>query len=111
MKSKHFACRSCGNSEVIRFWSLGDMPLANALLTCEQLAQPDDRFPLDLAFCPQCGLVQITETVSPEKLYREYLYFSSFSDTVVQHAQDLSRTLIESRGLNERSRSDHSLLR
>lgn len=74
--------------------SLGRMPLANALLTEEQLNVPEPTYPLDLVFCPSCTLVQITETVPPEKLFREYLYFSSFSDTILQHAQELVEHLI-----------------
>jgi SAM-dependent methyltransferase len=76
------------------------MPLANALLTPEQLHDPEPTYPLELAFCSTCALVQITETVPPEKLFREYLYFSSFSDTVLRHAEDLVTRLIETRRLN-----------
>jgi SAM-dependent methyltransferase len=50
-------------------------------------------------FCPNCSLVQITETVPPEKLFREYLYFSSFSDTMLRHARQLVDELIASRKL------------
>jgi SAM-dependent methyltransferase len=75
------------------------MPLANALLTNEQLPQPEELFPLDLAFCPKCTLVQITETVPPEKLFREYAYFSSFSDAWVSHAQRLVERVVHSRSL------------
>ena len=46
--------------------------------------EPEPTFPLDLVFCPACSLVQITETVPPEELFRDYLYFSSFSDTMLQ---------------------------
>lgn len=76
------------------------MPLANALLTPEQLHDPEPTYPLELAFCSECTLVQITETVPPEKLFREYLYFSSFSDTLLRHAEDLVARLIETRCLN-----------
>ncbi|MBC8230503.1 class I SAM-dependent methyltransferase, partial [bacterium] len=79
-------------------------PLANALLTAEQLNQPEPTYSLDLAFCPNCALVQITETVPPEKLFREYLYFSSFSDTMLRHAQQIVERLIASR-LAEQSRA------
>jgi len=96
-------CRSCGNSALQLVLSLGRMPLANAFLTAEQLHQPEPTYPLDLAFCSQCALVQITETVTPEKLFREYLYFSSFSDTMLQHAQETAHRLIKSRDLNARS--------
>ena len=56
---------------------LGSMPLANALVGPDDLDRPEARFPLALAFCPQCSLAQITETVPPEALFRDYLYFSS----------------------------------
>jgi SAM-dependent methyltransferase len=76
------------------------MPLANSLLTPEELAEPEPRFPLELAFCPHCALVQITVTVPPEQLFREYLYFSSFSDTMVSHAAALAEDLIAGRKLS-----------
>src|ERR671922_2501889 len=94
-----FTCRSCGNIELLPILSLGYVPLANALLTREQLSQPEEKIPLDLVFCPQCALVQITETVSPEKLFREYLYFSSFSDTVLENARTIAERLAAQRGL------------
>jgi SAM-dependent methyltransferase len=83
--------------------SLGRTPLANSLLTEPQLAQPEETFPLELVFCPRCTLVQITETVPPEKLFREYLYFSSFSDTMLMHARELVDELIVARGLDQDS--------
>ncbi|MDD2901692.1 MAG: class I SAM-dependent methyltransferase [Syntrophales bacterium] len=96
-------CRSCGSENLSLVLSLGRMPLANALLAADQLAQEEAAYPLDLAFCPQCSLVQITETVPPEQLFREYLYFSSFSDTMLRHAAHLSGYIAESRGLNSRN--------
>jgi SAM-dependent methyltransferase len=78
------------------------MPLANALLNPEQLHDPEPTYPLVLVFCPDCSLVQITETVPPEQLFREYLYFSSFSDTLLRHAADLVNGLIESCGLDSK---------
>ena len=82
---------------------LGRVPLANALLTAEQLHEPEDRFPLELYFCPQCALVQIGETVPPERLFRDYAYASSFSDTMVEHARTLVEALIGRRGLGPAS--------
>jgi hypothetical protein len=76
------------------------MPLANAYLTREELAHPEQKYPLDLAFCPSCSLVQITETVPPGVLFCEYLYFSSYSDTVVRNAEEIVTRLIASRNLN-----------
>ncbi len=82
--------------------SLGKTPLANSLLTGDQLGRPEPVYPLDLAFCPGCSLVQITETVPPEKLFREYLYFSSFSDELLRHAKSLSEEMISRYRLGSR---------
>jgi SAM-dependent methyltransferase len=76
--------------------SLGRTPLANALLHEDQLAAPEPTFPLELVFCPACSLVQITETVPPAQLFRDYAYFSSFSDTMLTHAESLARRLMQS---------------
>lgn len=84
-----FRCRSCNSSGVERILDLGHLPLANALLQPEQLNNPEPRYPLELVFCPKCALVQITETVPPEILFGHYLYFSSFSETMLQHAKTL----------------------
>jgi SAM-dependent methyltransferase len=96
-------CRSCGHADLKQVLDLGCVPLANALLTAEQLHEPEDRFPLELYFCPQCALVQIGETVPPERLFRDYAYASSFSDTMVAHARTLVETLIARRNLGPAS--------
>lgn len=96
-------CRSCARPDLELVLSLGNTPLANSLITEEELDQPEAAYPLDLAFCSGCSLVQITETVPPEKLFREYLYFSSFSDTMLNHAEDICRRMIGSRNLSENS--------
>ena len=98
------ACRSCEASSLTPILSLGDTPLANALLSAEQLGQPEPTFPLELVLCPECSLVQITETVPAEQLFGEYLYFSSFSDTMLRHACTLVERVIAERGLDGRHR-------
>ena len=97
------ACRGCGGALPKPFLDLGKTPLANALLTAEQLREPEAMYPLEVAFCASCSLVQITETVPPDKLFREYLYFSSFSDTFLRHAEELVKRLSESRRLDAKS--------
>lgn len=87
------ACRSCGWAQLEPVLSLGDMPLANSLLDrSEDIAE---RYPLDLVRCTRCDLVQITETIPPEILFREYSYFSSFSDTFVRHARSFATQMRE----------------
>ena len=101
--SAAFQCRSCGQGDLELILSLGNTPLANSLVTAEQLNQPESTYPLDLVFCPGCSLVQITETVPPENLFREYLYFSSFSDTMLSHASQIVERLLASRKLGPQS--------
>jgi SAM-dependent methyltransferase len=96
-------CRSCQQAGLRTFLSLGRTPLANALLTADELTGSESTYPLDLAFCPHCCLVQITETVPPEQLFRDYLYFSSFSDTMLRHARDLAGQLVARQKLGSNS--------
>ena len=96
-------CRACGSRDRVPVLSLGRTPRAHSLLTPEQLSEDEPRYPLDLVFCRACSLVQITETVPPEVLFGEYLYFSSFSDTMLRHAEALVTRLIVERGLGPAS--------
>jgi SAM-dependent methyltransferase len=75
------------------------MPLVNALPGAGDLQTPEACFPLVLALCPNCALVQITHTVPPERLFREYLYFSSYSDTMLAHARALVERIVFERRL------------
>lgn len=95
------SCRSCGREGLQRVLDLGRVPLANALL--ERPDAEEQRFPLTLAFCPGCSLVQILETIDPEVLFGHYLYFSSFSRAMLAHARAEAEMLIERRGLDGRS--------
>jgi len=98
------ACRACGATELVPIMSLGALPLANALVEPDAASEPDQRFPLDLVVCPSCALVQITETVAPERLFAHYLYFSSCSTTMLHHVEALVDTLVVERALNGASR-------
>ncbi|OLE53299.1 MAG: methyltransferase [Acidobacteria bacterium 13_1_20CM_3_53_8] len=100
---KLLACRSCGAPGLVPIINLGSTPLANAFLTSEQLTQPEETYPLQLVFCQRCTLVQITETVSPKKLFREYFYLSSASSTLLRHAQELAEHFIAECQLNRSS--------
>jgi hypothetical protein len=82
--------------------SLGATPLANSLVR-DPRQGPEPTYPLDLVFCPACTLVQITETVPPEQLFSEYLYFSSFSDTMLAHARELIGRFVAARRLGPSS--------
>ena len=104
MTLEPFVCRSCGQKNVQPVLSLGRTPLANALLTAKQLKDPEETFPLEVVFCPACALVQITETVPPEKLFRDYFYFSSFSDTALESAKECAGQLMKRMKLGKQSK-------
>lgn len=91
-------CRSCLNDALMPVLDLGCVPLANALRTEDQLGLPEETYPLELVWCPQCTLLQITENVPAEKLFSTYLYRSSFSDAFLQHCKTLvGRMIVERR--------------
>lgn len=97
------ACRSCGEVRLKSVLTLGKLPLANRLITEDQLGSTEPAYPLELVLCPRCSLVQITETVPPEELFRNYVYFSSFSEGVLKHARQLAGQIIASQKLRPSS--------
>jgi SAM-dependent methyltransferase len=96
-------CRSCDRAGLETILDLGRTPLANAILDETQLSGAEPTYPLELVFCPDCALVQILETVPPETLFRDYVYFSSFSDTMVRHAHDLATRMVADERLGKKS--------
>ncbi len=97
-------CFSCGHTHLEPIISFGKTPLADALLTEAQLQKPEIFAPLDLVFCPNCTLVQITESVPPEILFcRDYPYFSSVSKALLNHFATSAEFLIDSRSLDSNS--------
>lgn len=81
------ACLGCNGNDVQPVVDLGKLPLANSLGDLNQIFQPDEKFPLRLGLCNNCKLVQLLEIVPPEKMFSNYLYFSSFSQTMLNHAR------------------------
>jgi SAM-dependent methyltransferase len=97
-------CRSCGGKNLQMIISFGRTPLADALVWKENLDKPEIFAPLDLVFCPDCTLVQITESVDPEILFcRDYPYFSSVSGSLLRHFRESAEYLIETRKLGPQS--------
>ncbi|HAB16946.1 MAG TPA: class I SAM-dependent methyltransferase [Verrucomicrobiota bacterium] len=82
-----FTCRSCGSSRGHLVLDLGVQPLANNLLRPEHLAGEEPKFPLRVAVCGDCWLLQITDIVPPVTLFNEYVYFSSVSEALLLHAR------------------------
>jgi SAM-dependent methyltransferase len=97
------SCRSCRHGGLEPVLDIGDTPLANALLTEKDLKKPEAAYPLKLVRCPECTLLQITETVPAEKLFAHYFYRSSFSDAFLKHCKELAGRVIKERALGKDS--------
>ncbi|HXV32039.1 MAG TPA: class I SAM-dependent methyltransferase [Sinorhizobium sp.] len=97
-------CRSCGGGRLETFLDLGETPLADRLLTDWDVNKAELVFPLRVAFCRDCGLAQITETVSPKILFADdYPYYSSFSPALLRHSRENALDLIARRNLGRES--------
>ena len=68
------SCRACGSSRLETFLKLGDLPLSDGFLAEAALSRAEPRYPLDVAFCHDCTLVQILHTVPPEELFHPSTY-------------------------------------
>jgi SAM-dependent methyltransferase len=95
-----FRCRSCESKHGALLLDLGLQPLANNLLLPEDLAKPEPKFPLRLAVCESCWLLQIIDLVPPVQLFSEYLYFSSFSDALLAHSRQSAERYLREFSLN-----------
>src|SRR3989442_15341214 len=96
-------CRSCGSRQGTLILDLGLQPLANNLLRQEDLSKAEPKFPLRLAICQSCWLLQIVDLVPPVQLFSEYLYFSSFSEVMLRHARAAAERYVKEFSLNARS--------
>jgi len=98
------SCRACNYKNLLQIFSLGITPLADRLLREDQLNSPEYFVPLDVLFCPSCSLVQISATVNPEILFNEdYPYYSSVSESYLQHAVSNAHEIINKRKLGDSS--------
>jgi SAM-dependent methyltransferase len=92
-------CLGCRDPLPDPFLDLGSMPLANAYIPADAAGRPEPRYPLAVAYCPTCHLVQLPHRVPPEEMFTEYLYLSSYSDSFLSHARAMAESLIERFGL------------
>ena len=80
-------CRACGGRLSVTMADLGMQPPSNAFLPTLAAAEDEKRYPLRAKVCEQCKLVQLDYDVAPEELFRNYVYFSSYSDEWLAHAK------------------------
>jgi SAM-dependent methyltransferase len=81
------ACRGCGGGDLRLVLDLGKIPLVDQMPNADALAYPDPRYPLRVAVCADCSLVQLLEAPPPERLFpADYPYYSSYSQAYLAHA-------------------------
>src|SRR3990170_2574547 len=82
------ACRFCTAPLVHTFVDLGTSPLCQRHVTPADFNKAEAFYPLHVYVCDHCWLVQLPEYVAPDQIFdHQYAYFSSFSDTMLRHAQ------------------------
>jgi hypothetical protein len=86
-------CRGCLGDKLFSALDLGNLPIANELLLTTDTKV--EKFPLHLRICSDCGLGQVADVVTPERIFRDYRYLSSLSTTFVKHASDFVTQLIQ----------------
>ena len=96
-------CRFCAAPLRRTFVDLGMSPLANSYLTSNQLQDMEPFYPLHVYVCEKCLLVQLEECQSPDAIFSDYAYFSSFSDSWLQHAKSYVEMATERFGLGPQS--------
>jgi SAM-dependent methyltransferase len=97
------ACRACGGALTVTMADLGMQPASNAFLASAAEAAHEKRFPLRAKVCDACRLVQIDYDVAPQELFGNYVYFSSYSDDWLSHAQRYCEMARQRFGLSSES--------
>jgi len=96
-------CRFCGAQIEHSFVNLGMSPLCQTHISPNELNKYETFYPLHAFVCNECWLVQLDEFVSPEDIFSDYDYFSSYSSSWVDHAKRYTEKMIEYLGLNKTS--------
>ncbi|MBS0377853.1 MAG: class I SAM-dependent methyltransferase [Proteobacteria bacterium] len=102
--TQELSCRFCGHPLRHTFVDLGMSPLCQTHITPEQLNHMERYYPLHAYVCAHCFLVQLAEFVAPGDIFSEYAYFSSYSDSWVEHARRYTDAMVARFGLGTHSR-------
>jgi DNA-directed RNA polymerase subunit RPC12/RpoP len=99
-----YHCHSCGaevNQVVV---DLGLSPFSNAFITDQGQKNTENKYPLVALVCPECRLVQLSPTsLGNDHFHEDYVYFSSFSESWLQHAKNYQEMITERFSLNNKS--------
>ena len=96
-------CRFCGTKLEHTFVDLGMSPLCESFLPGDRLNQMEEFYPLHAYVCGKCFLVQLEAYVTPEHIFSDYAYFSSYSDSWLAHAKKYTDRMIERFGIGEKN--------
>ena len=88
-------CRICGSGELTKFLDLGNQPLANSFLKTVEEFETEELYPLQVCFCEKCNLVQLSEVVSKEKMFSDYIYFSSGMPKLSDHFKTYAKKVMD----------------
>jgi SAM-dependent methyltransferase len=97
--SEVYTCLGCGSSLSRSFVDLGVSPLANSYVDRDFAAVPDRLYPLHVRVCDSCLLVQVDTLVSPQDIFSDYAYFSSYSASWLAHCKAYAQAMIRRFGL------------
>jgi len=97
-------CRFCSAPLCESFADLGMSPLSNSYLSAEELQRPEPFYPLHAFVCSECRLVQLPAQESPETIFSDYAYFSSYSDSWLEHCRNYVEKICARRNLGSQSR-------
>jgi hypothetical protein len=103
MRAPRGRCRFCGARLTHTFANLGMSPIANHYLTEDELGRMERFYPLHTLVCDQCFLVQLEEFESPEAIFSDYAYFSSYSTSWLDHCRRYAEAATERFGLGDDS--------
>jgi C-methyltransferase C-terminal domain/Putative zinc binding domain/Methyltransferase domain len=96
-------CRFCGTPLTHVFADLGMSPLANSYLSEDELGQMEPFYPLRALVCHECFLVQLEDYETPDVIFSDYAYFSSYSTTWLEHSKRYAEMAIDRFELDEHS--------
>ena len=103
MSPSHYRCRFCQAPLRQTFVDLGLSPLCESYVSAEQIKEAETLYPLHSFVCDACFLVQLPEHVSPQAIFEEYAYFSSYSDSWLAHARAYTESISAKLALDSRS--------
>lgn len=92
-------CRVCGGSRVKQFLDLGEQPLANRLLSREDLERLEPKYPLGLEYCKECSFVQLTYVVPPAEMFSDNPYATGASSETRAHFGKMALDVLQACGL------------